>query len=486
MTRYVCILWLIWAKFDTAGEAQMNSISAVYHRYFVCLLAFIVIHICVIKFAFASELRDYDSEIRQLERSLTEHEQRMKAQERLLGDYQAALDRQRTELDALRRHLDEQTRQNADAPAQPPGSRYVVQPVSMPGDRGAAGLARPNGTAVTPGASPVAAQTQGQAQTQAQTRPQPGTGSAPVEQDKPRERPDIPLIVEKGGVLLRQGQIVVEPALDFSLVETNRVEVAGFTVLPAILVGNFTISQVERETLTAALTGRVGVTDRLELEARVPYVRRDDTETRRPIGTGAAADETVKLDGDGLGDVEFAAHYQINDGSRGWPFFVGNLRAKSDTGTSPFDVDTDSSGNPTELPTGTGFWSVQPSITAIMPTDPAVIFANLNYTWNIARDIDGFGDIDPGDTFGGSLGIGFALNEKLSISMAYDHVYVLKTTHNDVDTNSAFHIGRMLFGGSYRFSDRAAVNLNFAVGVTEQAPDIQTELRVPITFQPFR
>ena len=459
----------------------MNSIPAVYHRYSVCLLAFVVIHICVIKFAFASELRNYDSEIKQLERSLTEHEQRMKAQERLLGDYQAALDRQRSELDALRRHLDEQARQNADASAPPPDGRYVVQPVSLPGDRGAAGRVRPGG-AGTPGTSPAAAQTRAQAQAQSQ----PGASSAPVDQDKPPERPEIPLIVGQGGVLLRQGQVVVEPSLDFALVETNRVEVAGFTVLPAILVGNFTISQVERETLTAALTGRVGVTDRLELEARVPYVRRDDTETRRPIGTGSSADETVNLDGNGLGDVEFAAHYQINDGSRGWPFFVGNIRGKSDTGTSPFDVDTDSSGNPTELPTGTGFWSVQPSITAIMPTDPAVIFANLNYTWNIARDIDGFGDIDPGDTFGGSLGIGFALNEKLSISMAYDHIYVLKTTQNDEDTNSAFHIGRMLFGGSYRLSDLATINLNFAVGVTEQAPDIQTELRVPITFQAFK
>jgi hypothetical protein len=62
---------------------------------------------------------------------------------------------------------------------------------------------------------------------------------------------------------------------------------------------------------------------------------------------------------------------------------------------------------------------------------------------------------------------------------------VLKTTQNDVDTNSSFHIGRMLFGGSYRLSDLTTINLNFAVGVTEQAPDIQTELRVPITFQPF-
>lgn len=447
----------------------MSIISAPYHRYFLLLLPFVVIQISVIKTTLASELRKYDNGGGQLERSLAEQEQRIKAQERLLEEYRAALDRQRDDLDALRRHVQERAAQERAPPAPPANGIARVQPVSLPGDRGAATRLPPNGgSGVAPAASKSAV-----------------AQSTSVKEDKPRERPDVPLIVEKGGVLLRQGEIVVEPSVDFSLVETNRVEVAGFTVLPAILIGNFNISQVERETLTAALTGRVGVTDRLELEARIPYVRRDDRETRRPIGTGSANDETVKIDGDGLGDVEFAAHYQVNDGGGQWPYFVANMRAKSDTGISPFDVDTDASGNPTELPTGTGFWSLQPSITAIVPTDPAVVFANINYTWNMSRDVDGFGDIDPGDTFGGSLGLGFALNEKLSISMAYDHTYVLETTQNGADNNSAFHIGRMLFGGSYRFADNAAVNLNFAVGVTEQAPDIQTELRVPISFRPF-
>jgi len=309
--------------------------------------------------------------------------------------------------------------------------------------------------------------------------------SASTKSEGPRERPDVPLIVEQGGVLLKKGHIVLEPSVDFSLVETNRAEVAGFTVLPAILIGNFNISKVARETITTALTARAGITNRLEFEARIPFVYRNDRETRRPIGSGSSADETINLNGHGLGDIEFAAHYQINDGSGGLPFFVGNLRAKSDTGKSPFDVSVDSSGNPTDLPTGNGFWSLQPSVTMILPTDPAVLFGNLNYTWNIARTIDGFGKIDPGDSFGGSLGIGFALNEKLSLSMAYDHSYVLETKQSGTTTNSPLHIGRALFGGSYRISDKSSVNLNVGVGVTEQAPDVSTTLRVPITLQPF-
>jgi hypothetical protein len=33
----------------------------------------------------------------------------------------------------------------------------------------------------------------------------------------------------------------------------------------------------------------------------------------------------------------------------------------------------------TQLPTGTGFWAFEPSVTVIYPTDPAVLYTTLNY-----------------------------------------------------------------------------------------------------------
>lgn len=454
----------------------MKIHTPTYGRIFLAFFAFLTVFSIFSAESISSELRFNDKKnVGELESAIRLQEQRMKAQERLLREYQVMLEQQRTELDALKHRMDAGTAAQL-APGPAPYDPYRLQPVAMPGLHG--GGAPDGQSQARPRVSPAAGQPKS-------AQPTAATEKTEIEESKPKPRPDVPLIVEKGGVLLHRGQVVVEPSIDFSLVETNRVEVAGFTVLPAILVGNFTVSQVQRETETAALSARIGVTDRIELEARVPYINRDDRETRRPIGSGSDSDETVSLSGYGLGDIEMAGHYQINDGTGRWPYFVGNLRAKSDTGTSPFDVSTDSSGNPTELPTGSGFWSLQPSVTAIMPTDPAVVFANLNYTWNIARDVSGYGEIDPGNSFGGSLGVGFALNEKLSMSMAYDHTYVMETTQNGQDNNSAFHIGRMLFGGSFKFADNASANLNFAVGVTEQAPDIQTELRVPITFQAF-
>lgn len=309
-------------------------------------------------------------------------------------------------------------------------------------------------------------------------------GQAPEQDLVPRPELASP---ERGGVLLRQGTAVVEPSVEFSLSQVNRVEVAGFTVLPAILIGSFEVSEAERKSVTSAVTVRYGLTDRLEIEGRVPFVYRDDRQTARPIGESSTAAETTTVDGAGLGDLEVAAHYQINEGGGGWPFLVGNLRVKSTTGTDPFEVSRNDNGVETELPTGTGFWGIQPSLTAIWPSDPAVFYANLGYTWNIERDVGGeFGTIDPGDVYQVNAGVGLALNERASLSLGYDHQVITETIQNgETVEDGLIHVGRLLLGSSYRFSDRISLNFQLGVGVTEDAPDMTATVRVPITFDVF-
>src|SRR3546814_11457716 len=86
---------------------------------------------------------------------------------------------------------------------------------------------------------------------------------------------------------------------------------------------------------------------------------------------------TQEVDGDGIGDVELALHYQINSGLDDWPIFIGNLRYKSPSGEGPFDVDRDANGLESELATGSGFHGIEPSVTILSPNDPAVFFANF-------------------------------------------------------------------------------------------------------------
>ena len=321
-----------------------------------------------------------------------------------------------------------------------------------------------------------------------ETPPPDGQQIAQVTGEVEKPLPEITIIRDKGGALLPQGQMVIEPSFSFTFSQVNRVEIAGFSLLPAILIGQFELTESRRNTFTVANTVRLGVTNDFEVELRVPYVFRDDEITSRPFGTGSAQDTTRALSDSNLGDIEFAGHYQINRGLNDWPIFIGNFRFKTRTGEDPFEVARDQNGQELELPTGSGFYSLQPSITAILPTDPAVLFANLSYTFNLERDVGGtFGDVDSGDVFGANFGAGIALNERTSISLGYEHSVVGKTEQNgsDVPGSDTLQVGSFLFGGSFRLNDRVSFNVTTSLGATEDAPDTEILVRIPISLSVF-
>src|SRR5690606_38212515 len=92
-------------------------------------------------------------------------------------------------------------------------------------------------------------------------------------------------------------------------------------------------------------------------------------------------------------------------------------------------------GLPLELPTGSGFASLQPGVTWMYASDPVVFFGSLSYLHNFARkDVsrttltgapEGFpqttteflGEIDASDILGFNLGVGLALNDRAAISI---------------------------------------------------------------------
>ena len=230
----------------------------------------------------------------------------------------------------------------------------------------------------------------------AQVEPVPQTVGRAPEADKNGGPPAIETLIDYAGVLTPKGKFVIEPTLQYAHSSVYRIGVEGYSVLPAILVGAIQVEDTSRDTYVTALTTRYGLTQRLELEARIPYVwRTDSTLTRNVEGTSTPI--LVSSDGQGLGDVEVAGHYQLNQGPTG-PYYVANLRVKAPTGEDPFGIPLNNNGLLTRLPTGSGFWGVQPSLNAIFPSDPAVFYGNLSYLWNMKRDVGGdYGKIDPGD-----------------------------------------------------------------------------------------
>lgn len=311
-----------------------------------------------------------------------------------------------------------------------------------------------------------------------------------------RDRPEVQSIPELGGVLTPKGQWVLEPSLQYSNMQVNRLTFLGVEILESFLIGLLEAQDADRDLISPAITARYGLTNRLELEGKIPYLWRDDTLRAEIPNVTNGAVVTRDLEGDGLGDVEFTAHYQMNSGANGWPFFVGNLRYKSDTGDGPFDVNRNADGIETELATGSGFQAIEPSVTVLFPTDPAVLFGNLGYLFALEEDVNKtfavsggspqtVGTFDPGDAVRMSFGMAYAINSAASFTLGYKHDFIQRTETeiNGVNlVSSSLDVGALLLGFSYRFNERTSLNTNLELGATADAPDVSLTVRVPYAF----
>jgi hypothetical protein len=327
-------------------------------------------------------------------------------------------------------------------------------------------------------------------------------GRPPKRDSRP---PAVAPLFEQPGVLTPRGRLVMEPSLQFGYSSSNRVALVGYTIIPALLIGLVDVREVKRNTVTAALTARTGLTNRLEVEMKVPYVYRSDSAVSRELFTGTAVERVFDTSGRTIGDAELALRYQLNDGGVDSAYFVGGMRIKSRTGRDPFSVVTDctrrcvgenvsGTGLPLELPTGSGFYSVQPSLTWLFPSDPAVFFGSVSYLHNIKRtdvsrlvlngEREFLGEIKPGDVVGFNFGIGLALNDKASFSLGYDHSSIARTRQGGVPVPGSVRtqLGTLLLGYSYRLSDKRTLNVAVGAGLTRDTPDVSLTVRIPTTF----
>jgi hypothetical protein len=378
--------------------------------------------------------------------------------------------------------LDEERGTGSDAVSGQPAAAATAAPLMQQSDSAAAG----NGG------------TQQQGSTAAPDQP---VGQAPVADTRP---PPVAPIFEQPGVLTPRGKVVLEPSFQFGYSSSDRVALVGYTIIPALLVGLIDVREVKTTTLTGALAARYGLTNRMEFEIRAPYVYSTSDTVSREVFTGTAVNNVFTSNGHNVGDVEATLRYQLNEGGPDKFYFVGWLRAKSNTGKSPFDVVTDcvtrcignttGTGLPLQQPTGSGFWAVQPGLTWLYPSDPVVLFGNFSYLHSFARDglsltilngqKDFIGKVQPGDIWGFSIGMGLALNERASFSVGYDQSIVLPTKENGQTVPGSVRVilGTLLFGFSYRVSPSTTVNLSVGAGLTRDTPDVTFTVRVPMTF----
>lgn len=300
------------------------------------------------------------------------------------------------------------------------------------------------------------------------------------------------------------GTYSIETGLTYSHYDTRQLILNGFLALDSIFLGNINVDQINADNFTLDVTGRYNLHNRLQFDLHVPFLYRDVTYESAGAGNSTAqvSDRSVSV-GPELGDVSAGISYKVLDQRLNRPDTILSVRIKGPTGRDPYGIkmvrvdDNDNITVPDDLPTGNGVWSVTPGVSLIKTVDPAVLFGNLSYTYNFEeefRDISAQqgtqlgGKVRLGNWWQFGMGLAFALNERLSLSMSYSQLISqssrIRQDGGDwqrvvgSDANAAY----FNLGMTFASSDNLAIVPNLSIGLTADAPDFTFSLKFPYYF----
>lgn len=307
-----------------------------------------------------------------------------------------------------------------------------------------------------------------------------------VKEKEPKKKAEIKeeVILPERAVLLRGGTFLIEPSFQYSHFSKYRLSISGFTLFEAIIIGRIESEKIRRDILVPSLSVRAGITDWLNVEIKAPWMYRRDQEITGALG----AREERKVDDSGWGDIEGAIYIHLIREKGAIPDIIFNLKGKSKTGKDPYGLAIDEQNRPTELPTGSGHWGVSGGLTFIKTSDPVVLFATAGYFYNIKRKVGeqggrDYGKIDPGDSFEYNLGMALALSEKLSTSLYFLQRFTSKTKQNGVGMiETDVNVASLFTGLSYSLSEKTAISFLVGIGITEDSPNLEVALKMPVQF----
>jgi hypothetical protein len=340
----------------------------------------------------------------------------------------------------------------------------------------------------------------------AQDEPPPG-GGIEEQEEGPERRSPAPSDAVVEVAQEQQGRfgdrLGFDLGLGYSHFDNARISLNGFLALDAIFLGTISIDQIKSDIFTVDPTVRYGITDRLFVDANLPFLYR--TSNFRSGGAGGSASALVEktLHDDGIGDLSIGASYRLLAETLRRPDVVVSARVKFPTGRDPFGVEfvevENSEGNlqvPQSLATGTGVYGASLGVAVLKTMDPLVVFGNLTYYRNFARDLadidENAGDIpgrvDIGDAWQFGAGLAFALNDKSSISMSYSQRLVERTRltpegqEQRAVVGSQANVGIANFGATFSLGPRLALVANVGIGLTDDSPDMSVAIRLPFRF----
>tara|TARA_R110002033_G_scaffold171098_1_gene216039 strand:- start:87 stop:1415 length:1329 start_codon:yes stop_codon:yes gene_type:complete len=351
-------------------------------------------------------------------------------------------------------------------------------------------------SASTPSSSPPSVERQ-----KAQSSQQAAIASDAAERKKApdRARSTDDVLQEAHNVFSRK--FTVEPSFTYSYYSRKDLILRGFLALDAIFLGNLNLDRIRTNTTRLDLTTRYTLNGNWQFELSLPYLYRWTQYDSVGEGNSSQRYETADISGGQIGDVSGAVYYRINAESVDWPDWVWNVRVRAPTGKDPFGIplETSDTGNltyPTEMATGSGVWGASTGFSLAKTFDPAIVFFNLNYGVSFTEAFDDLsgspglspGEIDLGNYLDYSVGLAFAVSERMSLSMSFNQRFYSKTKQRPeggewekiprTDTNTA----SLGIGATLALSPNLSMVTSIGSGLTEDSPDYQISLRFPYRF----
>jgi Putative MetA-pathway of phenol degradation len=261
------------------------------------------------------------------------------------------------------------------------------------------------------------------------------------EAEEARRAMDVFLRQEK--VLIRRGELWLELDSFYSTDTRDDFLVAGFTEF----------GKVTTQVAETSLVARYGLLNNLELDVRAPFVW-----VSQEIDAGVTR---LRNEDYGLGDVTASLKYQVWREGPGTPDISLSLDGRAPTATHSL--------------LGAGQWGVGATIGLVKTLDPVVFFGRVGYLASI-----GDGGRDPGDVVAYQFGIGYSLNDRVSLTTQLAGGVVVNGGENLQGSDRDFY--SLQFSVTVLVTKHLYMEPFVSVGLSQNAPDVIVGLSLPYRF----
>jgi hypothetical protein len=272
------------------------------------------------------------------------------------------------------------------------------------------------------------------------------------------------LFLRRQAVLLQPGQHQFDVGLTYTLIDQD------FPVLLNTTPIQTTEARLRRRLIQTPLAIRYGWSQRVQLFANTSFGWLNNQ-----VGFPGVSQTT---NSGGIGDTSFGASFQARQRRASSPAVIFTLTGRAPTGnaSSPLAV-----GGPLTGRLGLGFWGIGGNFLTIHNLDPVVLFWGGGAQYLFGRDFGGT-HVQPGIFANYNLGVGFSVNERITLSTALLGTYI-----TDYEINgqrlpaSAQELIRMRFAATISNPKSKTIIEPFAhIGATDDAPAMQ--LGVILTY----